>query len=126
MSFRIRAILWAIVCLPCLLHATVQAEGNTKAVRVPMVAEPWSATADHIAQEPKRIIPAPQSQQQQSQPSATTAVSTQAQSLSPQGSMISAVFPGPSDGVPPDSHIAAGPDHLVAVVNSIISIYSKI
>src|SRR5690242_13009261 len=127
MSCRVRVIVCAMICLLCLLHATAQREGNTKTVRVPMVAEPWSATANQGTEASNRIIPAPEAEEQASQ-SATTTVpaSPQAvQGFSSQGSLVAAVFPGPHDGVPPDSQIAAGPDHLVAVVNSIVSIYSK-
>src|SRR5947209_6387274 len=124
--FSLRVVVCAVICLPCLLHATVQREGNTNQVKVPVVAEPWSTTANQAAETHNRIIPAPQSQEQiLHSATATVPANAQAQGLSSQESLVAAVFPGPANGLPPDSQIAAGPDHLVAVVNSVISLYSK-
>lgn len=111
-----------------------QVLGKTENVQVRMVTESWAATATNgsfavgrstvvpaPAHWPKPVSPPVGSTIRSNEMSATSA----AQAAAGQSSLIGIVFPGPSDGVPPDSQVAAGPNHLVGVVNSRIEIFSK-
>ena len=119
-----------IVVVAVSLHGTTyaQMQGETRNIPVRMTSESWTATQNTGFPSPNAglLVPAPQnwsdflnSKQSQTSSSGRQAESTAATSL------LGVVFPGPADGVPPDSQIAAGPSHLVSVVNSVVAIISK-
>ena len=126
-----------VLALAVLWSSTIpgQVLGNTQNVQVRMVTEPWAATASNASFAVGRstVIPAPahwpkpvSSPAGSSTHSTTeTQATSAAQPAAGQSSLVGIVFPGPSDGLPPDSQVAAGPNHLVGVVNSIIEIFSK-
>ena len=128
---KIRLFLKAVVVVAAVsLHGATYAQvrGETRNIPVRMISEPWAATQTAGFPSPNAglLVPAPQnwsdflnSKNNQPTSSGLQAESTAANSL------LGVVFPGPADGVPPDSQIAAGPNHLVSVVNSVVAILSK-
>jgi len=96
-----------------------------------VVSESWASTQTTPGSRAANltVVPAPLHWMGFTQPQAAVASSlTHAQPLSSSTSAQSLVglsFPGPSDSIPPDSQIAAGPNHLVATVNDEIVIYDK-
>ncbi|HEY6970864.1 MAG TPA: hypothetical protein VJA94_16755 [Candidatus Angelobacter sp.] len=128
---KIRLFLKAVVVVAAVsLHGATYAQvrGETRNIPVRMISEPWAATQTAGFPSPNAglLVPAPQnwtdflnSRSNQPTSSARQTESTAANSL------LGVVFPGPADGIPPDSQIAAGPNHLVSVVNSVVAIISK-
>ena len=104
-------------------HAQIRSVSQKTEVRV--VSESWASTQTTPASRGPNltVIPAPLHWKDFTQPQAAVATSrTQAQSLSSAistQSLVGLSFPGPSDSVPPDSQIAAGPNHLVAAVTAV-------
>ncbi len=114
-------------------------QGETQTLTVPFVAEPWSATAGRPAPEMEIHRPKPIGmlpgfratkkainalrRQRLRQSSPATAVPN----LQSSGATI--VFQGPSENdtnqYPPDSQVAAGPNYVVVVINSVLEVYDK-
>lgn len=118
-------VLSALVFAASLSTAFSQTTGQTRTVNVPFRSESWWSTAAHGAPEHKTAtIVAPPVHVRPEQ--ARSAASTVAGFSTPtSSSLITQVFPGPADEVPPDSDIAAGPNHIVATVNAVMAIYDK-
>lgn len=115
--------------------------GESETVTVPMVTEPWSATAvsrppaqrkvirfvGHFPgfEEAKRNANFRTHQAARSSPYVQAAVPTTAGSPSTQA----VVFEGPNESdtpyVPPNPGVAAGPNYIVVLINSLIAIYDK-
>lgn len=127
MSSRALAVLCVSVFLALPLRAQLQIQGTSRTVKVQMVAEPWYTSATSTASTGSaQVIPGPLRPPEQGRPSsASSPANVHVQAFSTQTSLAGAVFPGPSDEIPPDSQIAAGPNHLVSVVNAVIRIYTK-
>lgn len=116
-----------------------QAEGVTETVVVPMVIEPWGGSPTPPAgvknrrihrighfpgfQEAKRKANEAQSKRLQV-PQAVAAPPAE-----PRTASAGIVFDGPSESdtnfIPPDPVIAAGPSHVVVLINSLLAIYDK-
>ncbi len=109
------------------LCANAQTPGTTRNVTVPFHAESWYATARTASTITHQQVHAPQYQlnAQQLHKSGAMAARAVTGAASTGSNIVLQVFPGPVDGVPPDSQIAAGPNHLVAAVNSILVVYDK-
>lgn len=118
-----------------------QVIGRKQAVTVPEVTEPWAKTivpVERVAHA-ATLMEADDDQEARAsalvttQPGAIAAgnsarkhlgrVARQQQSSTP--SIVGTVFNVPFGGNPPDPMIAAGPNHLVVVVNTVIAIYTK-
>ena len=121
------AVVALAVSLPGAVHGQVQ--GQTRNVPVRMVSQSWAATQNSGFPSPNAslLVPAPQNWMDflasRNQP--TNSGSPQQAEATTGNSLLGAVFAGPADGLPPDSQIAAGPNHLVSVVNSVVAIMSK-
>jgi len=117
--------------LPLLGGAHAQIRGVMQKTGVRVVSESWASTQSMPASRVSNpsVIHAPLHWMEFTQPQAAVPTSPmQGQALSSTASAQSLVglsFPGPSDSIPPDSQIAAGPNYLVAVVNDEIVIYDK-
>ena len=126
-----RSALTLGLTLPLLGGAHAQIRSVTQKTAVRAVSESWASTQSMPASRISNpiLIHAPLHWMEFAQPQAAVSTSPmQAQALSSTASAQSLVglsFPGPSDSVPPDSQIAAGPNHVVAVVNEEITIYDK-
>lgn len=129
MWFRSAVTLW--LTLPLLGGAHAQIRGVTQKTAVRVVSESWTSTQSTPTSSVSNptVIHAPLHWREFTQAQAATPTSPmQAPTLSSTASAQSLVglsFPGPSDSIPPDSQIAAGPNQLVAVVNAEIAIYDK-
>lgn len=103
-----------------------QRVGEIRSVTVPFRSEAWSSSAARgpVQRRADITVPAPRHvQAAQAQVTATAAAPTA--SAATTSSLVGQVFPGPADEVPPDSDVAAGPNHVVATVNALIVIYDK-
>jgi hypothetical protein len=116
-------------------------EGRTENIHVPVVMEPWSATAVATVPPEKKIVrfvgrfPGFEASKRQANLHARTTVPMRAwaanaaaqDSGTPSGSSV--VFEGPNESdtlyIPPNPNIAAGPNYLVVLINSLIAIYDK-
>jgi len=119
----------------------VQRQGRTETVAVPAVAEPWSATAVSTPPPPRKVIrfvgrfpgfkEAKQEANRRARRPAGTSTHNQAAASTAEGSSSSqgVVFDGPNESdtsfIPPNPGVAAGPDYLVVLINSLIVIYDK-
>lgn len=104
--------------------------GATSAIKVPAISEPFpsgvtavpsqsSVIRQREIEDSLRAFSAPEL-------GATTSTQVaQAQSLTAPGPVLGTVFDVQPDGLPPDSAAAAGPNHLLFVINSVIEIYNK-
>ena len=118
-----------------------QVIGGKQAVAVPEVTEPWTKTVvpvDRVAHAAS-LMEADDDQEARAsalartQPAAiATGKSTRGQlgkvarqQQSSTSSIVGTVFNVPFGANPPDPMIAAGPNHLVVVVNTVIAIYTK-
>ena len=113
-----------------------QLPGETKTLRVPMVAEPWAATAGRVSA-PRQPIPWDMGHFAGFEEAKREANARRKAWKSPKSRQPSAhasagaalVFDGPgelaTELIPPDPQIAAGPVYLVVAVNSLLSIYDK-
>jgi hypothetical protein len=118
--------------------------GENAQVSVPMVSEAWSSTlgASVLGREGRQTrfighYPGFSSAKKAANQRVAARTSVQAQSptspslsLAPQApSASTVVFEGPSESdtlyIPPDCQVAAGPTHVVAVINSLMAIYDK-
>ena len=124
-----------------LLSQVVRYEGRTESVRVPVVTELWSATAvPTILPQPKVIrfvgrFPGFEASKRQAnlRSRAASPAGAFAQNPVPLDSGTSTspivIFEGPNEsdasGVPPNPNIAAGPNYLVVLINSLMAIYDK-
>jgi hypothetical protein len=105
-------------------NAFAQRAGRTQSINVPFRSESWSQTAGSSPRSPGRVLPLPYFLQA-NHAQVSTAGSGATSSSSTSTSLVGQVFPGPVDQVPPDSDIAAGPNDIVATVNSVITVYDK-
>lgn len=119
----------------------VQYEGRTENVHVRVVTEPWSATAVPSVPPQKKIVrfvgrfPGFEGSKRQANLRVHAALQTRAlaSNVGPQASSASSatnvVFEGPDESdtpfIPPNPNIAAGPNYLVVLINSLIAIYDK-
>src|SRR5439155_10455393 len=124
-------------------------KGETAAVRVPMVAEPWDATISAVSPQPqkrvrfighyrnfskfKRQANARRIRLERPrlgiQTLANHALKAEARQLLSVSTTQGIVFDGPGEfdtnEIPPDSQVAAGPNYVVVAVNSLLAIYDK-
>jgi hypothetical protein len=118
------------------------AAGQTEKVQVPFVSETWGATAalprietgrqahflGHFPgfDEAKRLA---NQKRLPRLPAIAQAHAQAAAQQTPSGSATPVVFQGPSESdtneIPPDSQLAAGPNNIVVLINSLIAIYDK-
>jgi hypothetical protein len=124
-----------------LLSQVVRYEGRTESVRVPVVTEPWSATAVPTVPPQQKVtrfvgrFPGFEASKRQAnlRSRATSPAGAFAQNVVPLDSGTSTnpsvIFEGPNEsdtsGVPPNPNIAAGPNYLVVLINSLMAIYDK-
>jgi Abnormal spindle-like microcephaly-assoc'd, ASPM-SPD-2-Hydin/Beta-propeller repeat len=134
------------------LPAVREVQGETRSVKVPMVSEPWSATASLEPVAPadarrranfigyfpgfkeakekanRALLERLHREGMQKGRSPEAAPSAPQINLEAPASALT-VFDGPSESdttsIPPDPQIAAGPSHIVVVINSLMGIYSK-
>ncbi len=119
------SILLTLVLLLSFSSMSAQRVGRTETVRVPFRSESWSATAGRATVGGRRevtVAPPQHLSSGQIQKTGTTATGSASTTAT---SLVGLVFPGPVDENPPDSDIAAGPNHLIATVNAVIAIYDK-
>jgi hypothetical protein len=113
-----------------LFGQSASTHGKTSAINVSTVSEPFSASATaagaqtHVIRQPA-IEESLQSTSVPAQALSALQAATQVQSLTAPGPTLGTVFDVQPHGFPPDSAIAAGPNHLVISINSEIEIYSK-
>jgi len=109
---------------------TATTPGKTSTVKVPMVIEHFPPPGSTPPSQ-KQVIPQPGLDESlQGSRAAANATSQQAiiaaqSSLTAPGSTLGAVFDVPPDGLPPDSAVASGPNHVLTVINSVIQIFNK-
>jgi hypothetical protein len=119
----------------------VRYEGRTENVQVPVVMEPWSATAVPTVPPQRRIVrfvgrfPGFEASKRRAnlRKGATVATRTLSQGTPPLDlsapSSQSVIFEGPNESdtsfIPPNPNIAAGPNYLVVLINSLLAIYDK-
>jgi Bacterial Ig domain len=112
---------------------SVTFQGETKTVKGLAVSEPF-ARVPAQANVPGPVIEQPGFEQFSEPkvpalaiPGGTAAVTAQAQSLTSPGAVLGQVFDVPGDGsFTPDSGVAAGPNHLVYMMNAHIAVYNKV
>lgn len=120
------------------IQAEIQrVEGASETVLVPAVTEPWSATAGPSLPRRNKIVHPighfPGFREAKAAANAKARLNSRAsrstQTLSLLASSGPTVFDGPSEFntqvIPPDPVVAAGPSHVVVLVNSLMAIYDK-
>jgi hypothetical protein len=124
--------LYLLVAFSVAYGQSVTFHGETKTVKVSTVSEPF-ARIPAQASAPGPAIQQPSFEQflEQGVPavanSTSTAVTAQAQSLTAPGPVLGQVFDVPGDGsFTPDGGVAAGPNHLVYIMNAQIKVYNKV
>jgi len=128
---RLFSLAFLVIFSSLLFGQTATTPGATSTMKVHMVSEPFPSNAaatpaqlsiirqpeieESLQQSPSISAQAPSALQEAMQP----------QSLTAPGPTLGTVFDVQPSGFPPDSAIAAGPNHLVISINSVIEIYSK-
>jgi hypothetical protein len=116
----------ALLVFSSIPGAFAQRMGQTRTVTVPLRSESWSAKAvSGPLPARNRIDVAPPHHVANSQAVGTSTGQSAQGAAATSTSLIGKVFPGPADELPPDSDVAAGPNHVVATVNAVIVIYDK-
>lgn len=112
-AFRMCSASYSLIPL-LLLSVPLRAQiiGETREVAVPVISESWAKTAMSLEQ-------AAASSSSSIQQSATQQSSTSSSSI------VGKVFSVPLGFNPSDAMVAAGPNHLVVTVNSVMAIYDK-
>ncbi len=128
MSKRVISLLCFLSFSGLLFGQSMTTSGKTSAVKLPTVAEPFPSGA---TKEPAQsnVIPQPALEESLRASRATSGVAAQtaaqAPSLTPPGPVLGSVFDVQPAGLPPDSAIATGPNHVLTVINSVIQIFNK-
>ncbi|HEY7402802.1 MAG TPA: Ig-like domain-containing protein [Candidatus Angelobacter sp.] len=127
--FRYVFLTLLVILSTYLIAQTANTPGKTSSVKVPMVTEPF-ARAGSTPSQIQQPVPQPELDESLEGLPKAKAASPQAatvsqSSLTAPGSTLGIVFDVPSDGLPPDSAIASGPNHVLTFINSIIQIFNK-
>lgn len=120
------------------------AQGVTETVRVPTVVEPWSATAVESPPQPARSVhrrghfPGFKEAKGRANAARALAQNKSAAAIAAHGDAAPGaaaattsglVFDGPNESdtnfIPPDPILAAGPNHVVVLINSLMAVYDK-
>ena len=130
--FRHFSLVLLVTFSTYLIAQTATTPGKTSAVKVPMVTEQFPPAGTSSSQPQQQAVPQPALDESlKGSPAATAnAISPQAatatqSSLTAPGSTLGLVFDVQPDGLPPDSAIASGPNHVLTVINSVIQIFNK-
>src|SRR6476646_5042619 len=128
MSKRVISLLCFLSFSGLLFGQSMTTSGKTSAVKLPMVAEPFPSGATNVPTH-SNVIPQPALEESLPASPAASSVAAQtaaqAPSLTPPGSVLGSVFDVQPAGLPPDSAIATGPNHVLTVINSVIQIFNK-
>jgi hypothetical protein len=128
-SKRLLSLLCLLSFSTLLFGQSVTTPGETSAVKVPMVAEPFPSGSANAPAKPT-VVAQPSLEDSMAlvpaaKAGAATSQTAQAQSLTAPGPTLGGVFDVAPSGLPPDSAIATGPNHVLTIINSIIQIYNK-
>ncbi|HYX53091.1 MAG TPA: Ig-like domain-containing protein [Candidatus Limnocylindrales bacterium] len=129
-AFRIVCLASLLAISNALIAQTVTMSGKTETMKLPATAEPFQANSQAAAAQQGAI---PQPALEESLPptpapaggTAAAATTVQPQSLTAPGATLGSVFDVPPAGLPPDSAIASGPNHVLTIINSVIQIFNK-
>jgi hypothetical protein len=129
-TIRLFLVVSFVIFSSLLFGQTATTHGKTSAIKVTTVSEPFSANATTAGAQ-TGVIRQPaieeslQSTSVPGQALSALQTATQIQSLTAPGPTLGTVFDIQQHGFPPDAAVAAGPNHLVFSINSVIEIYSK-